>query len=148
VEGDVYEAVLSPDWHWVAVTRFIGGAGWRLSVLRLDGSEERELALVAFGATPSWSPDSRRIVFATSDFALDVIGADGTGRSQIASAGTEPAWSPDGTRIAFEGGSPQNLDMHIVRPEGCDRVLLAGGPGAQLERGLTGRTFARIRGRE
>jgi Tol biopolymer transport system component len=131
VEGDVHEAVLSPDWEWAAVTRFTG-VGSRLIVVRLDGPEERDLAPTGAGATPAWSPDSRQIAFWDGARSLSVIAIDGTGLTWIA-AGAFPDWSPDGTRIAYVGGSPENPDVYVVSAEGGDPALLAGGAGAQLE---------------
>jgi hypothetical protein len=131
VEGFVYEAVPSPDWQWVAVGRFTGGNA-RLHVVRLDGTEERDLAPTGAGAAPVWSPDARRIAFWDGARSLSVIGLDGSGLTRIAD-GAFPDWSPDGTRIAYVGGSPENPDVYIVSAEGGDPVLLAGGAGAQLE---------------
>jgi TolB protein len=69
---------------------------------------------------PAWSPDGRRIVFASSDVSgcgcgsfLYVMNADGSGLTQIPNTGfnaTDPSWSPDGRRIAFaniSGGAEQ-----------------------------------------
>ena len=131
VVGDVYEAVPSPDWQWVAVSRFTGD-GARLRAVRMDGTAERDLAPVGAGAAPTWSPDSRRIAFWDGARSLSVIGIDGTGLTRIAD-GAFPDWSPDGTRIAYVGGSPENPDVYIASAEGGDPALLAGGTGAQLE---------------
>jgi len=52
---------------------------------------------------PDWSPDGRRIAFA-SDGEIWLMGADGGGKRRL--VGTElrdhsPAWSPDGSKVAF-----------------------------------------------
>ena len=69
------------------------------------------------GSWPSWSPDSRRIVF-HRDGHVRVIGADGEGEIELAT-GEWPTWSPDGQRIAFatrEGGiSVMNADGSAAR---------------------------------
>jgi len=53
---------------------------------------------------PSWSPDGSQIAF-YSDYSIEVINADGSGRRHVIGAFNEyafsPAWSPDGSRIAF-----------------------------------------------
>lgn len=64
---------------------------------------------------------------------MNVVGLDGGGLTRIASGVSTPSWSPDGTRLAYAGGSPGNLDIHVVGADGEGDVLLADGPGAQLE---------------
>jgi Tol biopolymer transport system component len=123
---------LSPDWRWVAALRHTGSR-FVLVAVRLDGSEERELAPSAYLARPAWSPDSRRVVFTSSDGALAVVGLDGSGFARFATAGLAPSWSPDGTRIAYQGGVPGNPDVHVVGADGQGDVLVAGGPGGQGE---------------
>src|SRR5262249_31635601 len=69
--------------------------------------------IVARGAYApfAWSPDARRLEFATGT-ALVSVNADGTGR-RILIAGLvgeqgeaiEPAWSPDGEHVAYRDGS-------------------------------------------
>jgi len=53
---------------------------------------------------PSWSPDGSQIAF-SSDYAIDVMNADGSGRRHLIGGYDEfvssPAWAPDGSRIAF-----------------------------------------------
>jgi dipeptidyl aminopeptidase/acylaminoacyl peptidase len=59
---------------------------------------------------PAWSPDARRIAFASSDSPgkIYVMDADGSGLRPFAE-GWSPAWSPDGRQLAFSapdsGGS-------------------------------------------
>ena len=56
---------------------------------------------------PAWSPDGRRIAFASGPYGdrkIYVMNADGSGVTQLThSSGRDrdPAWSPDGRRIAF-----------------------------------------------
>jgi hypothetical protein len=124
--------VLSLDWRWAALTRFVGGS-YVLFVHRLDGGGERELGPAGFGARPAWSPDSSRVAFRASDGSLVAQPIGGGDPVKLASGGTALAWSPDGTRIAFAGGVPGALDIHVVDADGRNDVVVADGPGAELE---------------
>jgi hypothetical protein len=130
--GAPLSATISPDWQSVAVTRY-GTHANRLSVARLDETDERDLAAAAPGTSPAWSPDSRRIAFRAADQSLAVIDVDGSDPVRIAGGGTAMAWSPDGSRVAFVGGSVQNPDIRVVSVQGSGEVTVAGGPGSQLE---------------
>ena len=79
-----------------------GGQGsGGLYVVNPDGSGKRRVVETAGHATPSWSPDGRRIAFQTrSGPGLAVVNADGSGQQNL-TTGSYPAWSPDGRRIAF-----------------------------------------------
>jgi serine/threonine-protein kinase len=84
-------------------------------VVNLDGSGKGHLAGPT-GASPEWSPDGEKIVFANSSGggsqALWIMNPDGSGRQQVteptdASGGTadwDPTWTPDGDQIAFSRG--------------------------------------------
>jgi Tol biopolymer transport system component len=82
-----------------------------LHVVDLDGTNDQVLTLppgLDGAASPAWSPDGTRLVFATCK-GLAVMNADGSGFHALTSASTcssnptdgSPAWSPDGTRIVF-----------------------------------------------
>ena len=82
-------------------------------VARLTDSE-------ATDADPAWSPDGRRIAFASDRDGgsnIYVMNADGSGVARLtdSSAGDYgPAWSPDGRRIAFASerdGDARNIYM-------------------------------------
>lgn len=49
---------------------------------------------------PSWSPDSKRIVF-TKDGIIRIMDADGSNWTNTGQGGYYARWSPDGKRIAF-----------------------------------------------
>lgn len=70
------------------------------------------------GSHPSWSPDSKRMVFARGGN-LWVMKADGTGAKRVVAAKNSvnaTAWSPDGKWIAY-GGSARG-DLRLTRPDG------------------------------
>ena len=61
-------------------------------VIAPDGTGRTQVAVL--GRTPSWSPDSRAIVFEW--FGMHVVSADGTGVIPLG-PGFDPAWSPRGS---------------------------------------------------
>lgn len=127
-----YNAALSPDWQWVATSLYANGRN-RLTVARLDGTQERFLTTTEFGTRPAWSPDSKEIAFQAAGKSLAVIGVEGGAAKHFAPGGSWLAWSPDGTRIAFGGGEPNDIDLHVADPATGEVRVLAGGPGQQLE---------------
>jgi Tol biopolymer transport system component len=89
----------SPDGHRLAVVREFGRRS-RLEVTTRDGRRLRTLARGAMGS-PSWSPDSRSLVFETGS-GLRTVDADGGTIHALTRAHDEaPAWSPNGQQIAF-----------------------------------------------
>src|SRR5437762_13794658 len=83
--------------------------GTDIWVIRQDGSGLRLLTSIFTGhnASPSWSPDGKRIVFVSGAPGIDQIWtmrADGHRLRRLTHGpgdDAQPAWSPDGRRIAF-----------------------------------------------
>ena len=74
-----------------------------LYLISVDGRDLRRLTFNGvYDGEPSWSPDGRRIVYATDD-GLFLMNADGTEKRRLTRGYlSNPAWSPDGRRIAFD----------------------------------------------
>jgi len=89
-EGD-YVPWWSPDGTTIAFERGRCCAN-SVYLINADGTGLRQLAIL--GRTPSWSPDSRSIVFEW--FGLHVVSPDGTGMVPLG-PGYDPAWSPRGS---------------------------------------------------
>jgi dipeptidyl aminopeptidase/acylaminoacyl peptidase len=91
-----------------------GATSWDVWAANPDGTGRRNLTRDAASDTdPAWSPDGRRIVYASRPPGcqaagcqqdLYAIGRDGTGRVHLTSTPQHegaPDWSPDGGRIAY-----------------------------------------------
>ncbi|MCC6222475.1 MAG: PD40 domain-containing protein [Thermoleophilia bacterium] len=82
----------------------------------------------------SWSPDGRKLAFASDrdgNFEIYVMGADGTGQTRLTtSAGDDlrPRWSPDGTRIVFETDRDGNSEIYVMDADGSDQTNLTTSP--------------------
>jgi Tol biopolymer transport system component len=103
--------------------------------MQADGSGARALTSPAdstWDASPSWSPDGSRVIYAQStisDFGeLYVVAAAGGTPVDLHVAGGSPAWGP--SRIAYLGGvaiGGPHISLWTMRPDGTDRRKLATG---------------------
>ncbi len=89
----------SPDGRWLAFISRVGGA-FRLHVMELASGNVTALSETSADESPSFSPNSRLIIYATRDRgqeALMTSTVDGRIKTRLASAGgdiREPEWGP------------------------------------------------------
>jgi Tol biopolymer transport system component len=110
-----------------------------LFVVDAAGTNEHQLLVCdsvkqvrSFCNTPAWSPDSSRLVIASSD-GLYVVGSNGQGLRRLTrrddytegNEDADPVWAPDGSRIVFVRGS-----VYTIRPDGLGLRRIAGSGGA------------------
>ncbi len=117
---------LSPDGHTLALTRLINGTldVWLIDVER--GVPRRFTFDTVRDRSPVWSPDGRRIAFAserTGVYDIYEKPADGTGTETLLVASPEAkivhGWSSDGRFILYEVQDPQtDRDLWVVPVEG------------------------------
>ena len=78
----------------------------------------------AWDASPAWSPDGRRIAFASDrdgNTEVYVMNADGSGVTRLTvndAVDSSPSWSPDGRRIAFVSTRDGNWEIYVMNADG------------------------------
>jgi Tol biopolymer transport system component len=98
---------------------------WRLEVSGPGGrrnSPTRLISSTQWEVGPAYSPDGKRIVFAsdrTGSWELWVSDSDGSNPKQLTSSfAGSPRWSPDGRQIAFDARPSDNYDIYVISAEG------------------------------
>jgi Tol biopolymer transport system component len=127
---------------WAATSTATGAPTWDIWVANPDGTGRRNLTRDAAEDTdPAWSPDRRRIVYASSPSPcqgpgcqqdLYTIGRDGRHRVRLTSTPQderEPDWSPDGTRIAYTRWNRGHSAIWVMRADGSGQRQLTGDDG-------------------
>jgi len=139
-----FEPVWSPDGTKIAFVRCASDPtciqaqtyndqSTEIWTMNADGSNPVRLTNNTFiDQDPSWSPDAKRIAFASAagggPVQIWAMNADGSNATQLTSLGItnaqndQPAWSPDGTKIAFVR-SPTD-EIWVMNANGTNQTQL------------------------
>jgi Tol biopolymer transport system component len=133
--GDYWQFSLSPDGSRVAVARLDPRDGssniWLLDPRR--GIDSRATLGRSRDAFPVWSPDARRIAFASDrggSVGIYVTAADGGGKEEQLLSLQEPArpiptdWSHDGRALLYSAASPKTASDLLMLPLDGERKAL------------------------
>ena len=98
---------------------------WRLDLAAKGASPERFISSTKRDTSPIYSPDGRRIAFAsnrTGNYQIWVCDADGSKAGAITSmkqgGAQTPDWSPDGRMIAFDSVATGHYEVYTVSADG------------------------------
>jgi TolB protein len=119
---------LTPNfsWHpaWTPDGRISYVHGRGIWIMNADGSDKRLLVRAEMQlndpAPLAWAPDGSQLAF-TTETALWVVRADGTGRRKLFGVGKgsarSPTWSPDSRRVAWQQGDG-DFEIYAVNRDG------------------------------
>lgn len=134
-DGDDVEGAFSPDGEQIAFRSDRDGGG--IFVMGATGESVRRIT--SSGYDPCWSPDGRRIAYATEGVSdpysrltrSELWTADvdtGATTRLLNGDAVQPSWSPHGSRIAFWANSGGQRDIWTVASSGGTRVAVTSDP--------------------
>lgn len=134
---------VSPDGKRIVFNRCFSDQPCEVATVNINGTNLRDLTdnTLFPSEHPNWSPDSKKIVFATQATGSDIamINADGTGLTQLTfntpfkSFSFDPVFSPDGTKILFsQYRSTGGVDLYTMNPDGTGVSQVTRTPTAEL----------------
>ena len=131
-----------PGYNIACMSRGDESAPWQIYVLNPQTGDRVALSQTDSNErTPRWSPDGRKLVFASDRdgnreiYVADIVGASPVGRltvprnlSQHKAPDWQPSWSPDGSRVAFSSYRDDNWELYLVNADGTNLVRLTDHP--------------------
>jgi Tol biopolymer transport system component len=98
-----------------------------ICLMGADGSRPRSLPGTEGGSgEPAWSPDGSLLAF-NREYAVWVVGTDGSDPHLVAEKVALPIWSPDGTRILFVSAH----GVESIAPDGSAPQTIAHDPNVE-----------------
>ena len=109
-------------------------------VVDADGSGQTRLTnQVLDDRYPDWSPDGRKISFASGrdggNLQIYVMNSDGSSQTRLTNSSgndTRPAWSSDGTKIAFESNRDGGSEIYVMNSDGSFQTRLTSNSAADI----------------
>jgi Tol biopolymer transport system component/DNA-binding winged helix-turn-helix (wHTH) protein len=128
-DRDVYSPTIARQGNHLSYTQsMMDGNIWRIPLHSSKGQENAPLKLISStqeDSGPQYSPDGKRIVFASrrsGTFEIWICDSDGSNSRPLTSIGGPltgtPRWSPDGRQIAFDSWIEGNADIYIINADG------------------------------
>jgi len=128
-ERDVYSPTISHEGNRLSYTQSMSDANvWQLDLGKTKGQDEQLHKLIASTLEengPQYSPDGKRIVFASrrsGSFEIWICDADGTNVRQLTNIGGAltgtPRWSPDGRQVVFDSWLGGNAAIYVINADG------------------------------
>ena len=123
-----------PSWSSDGSIAFVGVRDGNPNIYELSDSVLTGPLLTNYAQSPTWSPDGRRIAFASHSgrsWDIYLMNADGSGKERLTKDDSaneyQPSWSPNGRRIAFvqdSGKGKHNVIYTMNADDGSDLRLL------------------------
>jgi len=130
LERERGQVVLSPDGDFLAFARQIAAGEFHIYKINIASGDEQRLTESGLDTGPVWSPDGRKILFASSrdrilSQELYIMNADGSGEQRLTDLADNDVgflFSTDGQRIAFYSGLMQNgsWDLYVMQRDGSN----------------------------